>query len=163
MIAPLSCCAHDRQGMFAGHDRAAQVDRDDPVEGFFGNFGDRRIAAGDADADIVVQDVDPAPSFLGRGDDVRQFRFNRDIRLAGHAGAAFFGNHGGGFLRRRDIAVDRHDLRPFAGVQHRRRTAVADAFARALARAHDDGNLVLEPHSRSLLMRNPRDAPASKP
>jgi hypothetical protein len=44
--------------VLAGHDAAPQIDGRDAVEGFLRDLGRRRVAAGIADADVVVEDVD---------------------------------------------------------------------------------------------------------
>src|ERR1700726_3420496 len=49
--------AHDRQYVLASHDRAAQVDRADAVEGLLAQLVQRLVATPDADPDIVVQDI----------------------------------------------------------------------------------------------------------
>ena len=88
MIEPGALLAHDRQRVLAGDDGAAQVDGVDAVEGGFRDLGRRGIAAGQADADVVVQDVDAAPQLHGLGDGRRKRRLFRDVGLEGHAGAA---------------------------------------------------------------------------
>ena len=60
--------AHDRQHVLARHHRAAQVDRVDAVEGLLGDGMGWGVAARDADADVVVEDVDAAPARVGGGD-----------------------------------------------------------------------------------------------
>src|SRR5262249_54147990 len=53
---------HNRQNVFARHDRAAQVDRADPVEGLLAQLVQRLVTTSNADPDIVVQDIDAPPA-----------------------------------------------------------------------------------------------------
>ena len=92
MIEPDALLAHDRQHVLAGHDGAAQVDGVDAVEGVLRDLGRDGIAAGQADADVVVQDVDAAPQLHGLGDGGLQRRLLRDVGLEGHACAALLGD-----------------------------------------------------------------------
>jgi len=52
--------AHYRDRMLAGHDRAPQIDRGDPVVGFLAQFVEWLVAAADRNADVVVEDVESA-------------------------------------------------------------------------------------------------------
>ncbi len=65
MMTPLLLRAHDRDHVLGGEDAALEVDRDAAVERFFGDIEQFGVAAGQADADIVVQDVDAAPARVG--------------------------------------------------------------------------------------------------
>ncbi len=62
MMTPRALHAHQRQNVLAGHDGAAQVDGGDAVECRLSDLVERRVPAGDAYADIVVEDVDAAPT-----------------------------------------------------------------------------------------------------
>ncbi len=80
MMTPERCARIAGEHMLGGHDGAAQVDGGDAVERGFGEFVERRVAAGEAQADIVVQDIDAAPTLPCRLD----HRLER--RLTGHVG-----------------------------------------------------------------------------
>ena len=145
-MTPGALRAHDRQDVLAGHDGAAQVDGGDAVECVLGDLVERRVAAGDAHADIVVQDVDAAPA-LPRGlDHRRQRRLAGDVGLKRHALAARLPRHGGGLLGGGEIVVDREHLGAFLREAQHRGAAIAHALPRRLAGAHHDGDLVLETH-----------------
>ena len=60
----------------------------DTIEGLGGNILHSRIFAGDTNADIVVQDVDPSPARLGGGNRRGKSVFLRDVGGEGHALAA---------------------------------------------------------------------------
>ena len=95
--------------MLARHNRAAQVDRTDAVESLFGDLVERFVAAGDADPDIVVQDVDPSPARLRGGNRRGKSVFLGDVRGEGHALAALFCRHRGRLLGGVDKPVGRQD------------------------------------------------------
>ena len=56
--------AHNGQGVFAGKDNAAQIDRDDTVKGFGRDLSDRRVAAGHTDTDVVVENIESPEMFF---------------------------------------------------------------------------------------------------
>ena len=136
---------HDRQHVLAGQHGAEQVDVHDPVEGRGRDVLERRVAAFDADADIVVQDVDSAPLSGASRDDRFDCRLIRHVRGGGERFAALLGDHVGGFLRRVQVTVHAANPGAFAGENQRRRAAVADGFAGAgrLAGPDDHGDLIL--------------------
>jgi hypothetical protein len=137
---------HDRQRVLAGHDRAAQVDRRDPVVGLLGQVLDRLVAAADAHPDIVVQYVDaaPAPHRLchrrGKGG------LARYVGGEGNAVRALFRGQRRGLLGRGEVAVDGENLRTLLGEAQHRGAAVADAFAGALPGADDHRDFSRETH-----------------
>ena len=111
-----------------------------------GDLVERRVAAGDAHADIVVQDVDAAPA-LPRGlDHRRQRRLLGDVGLERDAVPAGLPRHRGRLLGGGEIVVDGEHLGAFLREAQHRGAAVAHALARRLAGAHHDGDLVLETH-----------------
>jgi hypothetical protein len=120
---------------------AAQVDRADAVESLLGEIEQRRVAAGDADPDVVMQNIDAAPALVcrlyGRG----ERRFLGDVRLEGDAFTSGLFYHRRGFLGRGEIAVDSHDLGALLSESQHRGAAVAHSFAGALPGADDDGDL----------------------
>ena len=150
--------AHRRQHMLGGHDGAAQVDGGDAVEGGFGEFVERRVAAGDAQADIVVQNIDAAPALPRRLD----HRLER--RLAGHvsfergafAAAARLPRHRRRLLGGGEIVVDGQDLGALLGKPQNRGAAIAHPLAPRLPGADHDGDFVFETHG------GPRIGPLSR-
>src|SRR5262249_2391000 len=137
---------HDRNDMLGGEDAALQVDRDAAVEGFFGDGEQLGVAAGQADADIVVQHVDPAPALHGVVDHRLDLGIFGDVGLAGGGDALFLGDQVDRLLRGGEVVIDTQHLCAFAREGERGGAAVADAFARALAGADDDGDLVFQTH-----------------
>ena len=133
--------SHDRDDVLAGHDGAAQIDSADAVEGFFREVEQRRIATGDADTDIVMQNVDAAPALLRRRYGGGKRCFLSDVGFEGDAFAAFLLDHRHGLLGRSKIAIDSHDLGTFLRESQHRGTAIAHPFARPLPGADDDGSL----------------------
>ena len=132
--------SHDRDDVLAGHDGAAQVDGTDAVESLFGEVEQWRIAAGDADADIVMQNVDAAPALVRRRYGGGKRRFLSDVGLEGDEFAAPLLDHRHRFLGRGEVSVDGHDLRTFLRESEHGGTAIAHPFARALAGANNDGS-----------------------
>jgi len=110
-------------------------------------FLDDRVAAGEAQAHIVVQDVDAAPFGEAAFDHLHDRRLVGDVGRCRRRRAAFLLDHVDGVPRRFQVAVDRPHLRAFAREQQRCRPSVADGLPRRLPRADDDGDLVLEPHA----------------
>src|ERR1700720_1145247 len=137
--------AHDRQYVLASHDRAAQVDRADAVEGLLAQFVQRLVATPDADPDIFVQDINAAPA--------RPSRLHRggERLFLGHVGGegyalATLRRHRGGLLGGGDKPVDRQDPGAFLREAERRRTAVPDPLTGALPGANDYSDLAFETH-----------------
>ena len=144
---------HDRQRVLHRHHAAAQIDGADAVEGFLGDLENRRVAAAEAHADIVVQDIDASPAIARRRDHRLQRLLLGDVGLARHAlaGAAALLHHRDGLFRRREVVVDRQHLGAFLREAQHGRAAVAHAGAGRLAGADDDRDLVLETHEETLL------------
>ena len=63
------------------------------------------IAAGDADADIVVQDVDAAPAGVRIFHHGLELGVAGDVGLEGRRGAAFFADHVDGFPGRIEMVI----------------------------------------------------------
>ena len=104
--------AHDRQRVLAGHHRAAQIDGDDAVERVLGDLGRRRVAAGDADADVVVQDVDAAPALCAAAIIARAC-LAASRRPRRHAVPPSLRDHRRGLLGGGEVAVDGEHPRAF--------------------------------------------------
>jgi hypothetical protein len=79
--------------VLAGHDGAAQIDRADAVESLFSEIEQWRIATGDADADVVMQNVNAAPALLRRRYGRGKSRLFRDVGLERDAIAAALLDH----------------------------------------------------------------------
>ena len=149
MMAPLFCCTHDRDHVLGGEHAALQIDRHAAVERFLGNVEQFGVAAGQADADIVVQDIDAAPAahrILHHRLEVGIFG---DVGLERRRGALLGGDHVDGLLRRRQIVIDAQHLGALAREGQRGGAAVADAFAGALSGADDDGDTIFQAHAHS--------------
>ena len=101
--------------MFAGIDHRAQVDRDNFVEGLGGDFGHAGVAAFDADADIVVKDVDTAPLFDAGVNGGFHLLFAGDVGGDRVGLAAVIPDLARGFLGRIQVPVDAQDQGPLAG------------------------------------------------
>src|SRR5471030_537553 len=69
-----------------------------------------------------------------------------DVGLEGDRRSLVLADDVDGLLGRGEIVIDAQALGAFAREGEGRRAAVAHAFAGALARADDDGDLVLEAH-----------------
>src|SRR6185437_10369531 len=81
----------------------------------------------------------------------------RHVGLEGGGGPCLVGDHLRGFFGRLQVVIDAQNRGALAREGDRRRAAVADAFAGALAGSDDDRDLVLQTHfSPSLL-------PSSRP
>jgi hypothetical protein len=141
--------AHDRQHAFAREHHAAQVDRRDAIERIGRDVLDRRIAAREADADVVVQDIDASP----RGVTIRHHARNRglvgDIGKPGARNTTLGFDHRNRVARRFDAVIRNPDLGAFTREFDRRCTPVADRLAGCLSSADDDGDFVLQQHGRS--------------
>ena len=135
--------------MLASHDRATKVDGHDAVECRLGNFGKRRVAAGNADPHIIMEHVDAAPASTRVVGHSRERRLFGNVRLEGDAvpgGSAGLPRHCNRFLGRGELVVDGEHLGPFLNEAKHRRTAIAHALARRLAGAHHNGDFVLKTH-----------------
>jgi hypothetical protein len=93
-----------------------------------------------------VQNVDAAPAPHRLIDGRLQRRFLGDVGLDGEALAAVLGSDRRRFLRRFQDAVDGQHLSAVAREEESRCPAVAQAFARPLPGADDDGDLFRKPH-----------------
>ena len=135
--------------MLAGIDHGTQVDGDDAVEGLGLDFGDFGIAALDADADVVVQDVDAPPPVHAGVDGGLDLVLNGDITGHRFGLTAFALDQRNRFLGRVQMSVDAQNLGSLAGEQQGHRPAVADSrrIPRRLPGAEDDGDFILEPHA----------------
>src|SRR5262245_59401449 len=85
--------AHDRDDMFAGHDGAAQIDGADAIESLFGEIEQRCIAAGDADPDIVMKNIDAVPTLVRIGYGRGKRRFFSDVSLESDTFTACLSDH----------------------------------------------------------------------
>jgi len=139
--------AHERQDMLAGHDSAAQVDGGDEVERGLGDLVERRVAAGNADADVVVQDIDAAPTPPRGLDHCRERRLLGDVCFECNAFAARLSRHGDRLLGGGEVVVHRQHPGALLRETHNRGAAVADALAGRLTGAHHNGDLVLQTHA----------------
>ena len=146
MIEPDCCLRMIGMHVLAGHDGAAQVDGVDAVEGLLGDLGGRGVAAGQADADVVVQDVDAAPQLHGLVDRGLQRGLFRHVGLEGDARAALFRHQRGSLLRRLQPVIHGQHLGALAREQQRRGAAVAHGLARGLPGADDDRSLAFQSH-----------------
>jgi len=114
------------------------------------SIGKLGVAAGKADADIVVQDVDPAPARLGVGHHRLDLAFTSHVGLECDRGPAFRGDHLDSLLCGSEITIDAQHGRTFARKGDRGGAAVAHAFAGTLAGTHHDGDTVFQAHVNSL-------------
>jgi hypothetical protein len=97
-----------------------------------------------ADANIVVQDVDAAEALLRERDHRLERLFLRHVSLQGHAFASV--RHRRGFLGGGEIAIDDENIGALLRKAQHGGAAVAEAFARPLPGANDDRDFVLEAH-----------------
>ena len=121
-------------------------------------------AAAPADADIVVEAVEPA-ELRDRGVDHRAgLLFVGDVGDEGAAVPPSACDHRDGALGPLAIEIDDEHLGAGAGEQDRRRTAIADAVIRRPATG-DDRHLAgeAEPSRRSLLRHRPSPRPSPLP
>jgi hypothetical protein len=138
--------AHDRKRVLAAHHGAAEVHLADAVERGLGDLRDRRVAALDADAHVVVQHVDPPPPPHRLGHRRLERRLPRHVGLERRAVRALAAGLPGGLLGEVAMAVNGEDAGTLPREPQRGGAAVADRLARVLAGADDDRNLVLEAH-----------------
>jgi hypothetical protein len=132
--------------MLAGHDGAAQVDCRHPIERRLGQLVERLVATGDADPDVVVQDVDAAPALDCHRHRGGERRLAGDVGLEGDAFAAGVRGQRRGLLRRGKVAVHSKDLRSFLREAQHCRATIADPLAGALPGTDDDRDLPRKAH-----------------
>ena len=84
-IAPERCSRMIFERMLAGEGGAAQVDAVDVIEGFLGDIHQVGVAAAQADAHVVVQDVERAPATVRLADGRQDVGFLRDVGLTAMA------------------------------------------------------------------------------
>ena len=141
---------HHREHVLACHDRAAQVDGRDAVEGLLGDLIERRIAAGDAHARHCNASTSMRPQRSARGLDHRGERAARSADVGRERRAL---RHPPARPSRRSprrtarIVVDGEHLGAFLREAQHGGAAVAHAFAGRLAGPDHDGDLVLETHA----------------
>ena len=136
--------------MLGGEDAALEVDRHAAVERFFGDVEQFGIAAGEADADIVVQDVDAAPAAMRFSDHGFDVGIPGDVGLERHRRASLGRDQVGCLLRGCEIVIHAQHFRALAREGQCGGTAIAHAFARALAGADNDGDPIFQAHVSSL-------------
>ena len=146
MMTPERCARIAGKHMLGGHDGAAQVDGGDAVEGGFGEFVKQRVAAGEAQAHIVVQNIDAAPALPCRLDHRLERRLTRHVGFERDAFAARLPRHRRRFLGGGEIIVDRQNLGALLRKPQNRGAAIAHPGARRLPGADHDGDLVLKTH-----------------
>src|SRR3984893_18783725 len=149
--------AHNRQYVLACHDRAAQVDRADAVEGLLAQFVQRLVAPPNAAPDIVVQDINAAPtrpSGLHRGG---ERLFLGHVGGEGHA-LATLRRHRSALLGGGDKPVDRQDPGALLREAERGRAAIADPLTGALPGPNDHSDLAFETHGKHSLQQVFKDA-----
>src|ERR1700758_4399019 len=133
--------------MFASHDGAAQVDGRDAVECSLSDLVERRVPAGDADADIVVKNVDSSPTPLRGLGHRRESCLFGNVRFERDAFSTRLSRHRDGFLGGGKIVIDGHHPGAFLSEAQNRSAAVAQSLARRLTSTDDDGDLVFEAHA----------------
>ena len=157
MITPERCARMVGKHMLAGHDGTSQVDRRDAVESFLGDLVQRGIAPGDAHSNIVVQDIDPAPSPPGRIRHCGQRLFVANVGFERRAFPSPHQRHCHRFLGGENIIVDREHPGPFLSEAQHRGAPISHSFTRRLSGADHDGDLVLQTHA---CLPSLADAPA---
>ena len=140
-MAPARCCRMIGMTVLACHDRAAQIDGADAVEGLLSELEQRRIATGNADTDIVMQNVDVAPALLRSRYGGGKRRFLGDVGLEGDAFATALLDHRHGLLGGSELTIDSHNFGAFLCKSQHRGTPVAHPFAWALTGADNNGGL----------------------
>ena len=138
--------AHDGDDILAGHDGSPEVNGGAPVEYLFGEIEQCRVTAAEADADVVMQNINLTPSFMGRGNRRSQRRASGHIRLEGEAISPVLSNHRCRLLGRGEVAVDGHDPGAFLGKSQGGRPPIAECFAGTLTGADNDGRLPFQTH-----------------
>jgi hypothetical protein len=111
--------------VLTGHDGAAQVDGRDAVECRLGDLVKRRVPAGNAHADIVVEDVDAPPALSCRLDHRHERRLDSDVRLECNAFSARLSRQGDRLLGGGEIVIDCQHVRAFLGETQNRGATVA--------------------------------------
>ncbi len=123
--------------MLGGEEHRLDVDLHHASPGL-GRLVDDRAAA--ADADVVVEEVEPAEAVERGGDHAAALGVVGEVGLMRGRGAAFRRDHGHRALGQGQVAVDDQHAGAGPGQQDRRRPAVADAVAGSAA-SGDDGDL----------------------
>src|SRR5438093_335975 len=98
-----------------------------------------------ADADVVVQHVDPAVALEARLGHRAAVLGARHVTAKRRGLAARGTNPLLGLAPRSLVPVDDEDARPLASEQQRGRATVADRVSRRLACSRNDGHLAVEP------------------
>jgi hypothetical protein len=140
-------CAHERQDMLTGHNGAAQIDGSDAVECSLGDLVKRRVPAGNTHTDIVVKDVNAAPTSSRCFDHRHERRLDSDVRFECGAFSACLTCYGDCLLGGGEIVIDGQHLGAFLRETQNRGAAVAQALAWRLTGAYNYGDLVLETHA----------------
>ena len=136
--------AHDRKGMLDGEHHGFQVDGHDPVESLTLDLADLGIAAGNRNADIVVQDIEPPPAITGVRDHRGNVGLVGDISTERDGLAPLGGDlchRGGGGIK---VAVGDQNTRPGPGIGDGGGTAVANGLPRRLAATDNNRRLSVE-------------------
>ena len=117
------------------------------VEGDFSwtSLSDQRATP--SDTDVVVQDIDAAPTPPRGLDHCRKRRLLGDVCFECDAFAARLSRHGDRLLGGGEVVVHRQHPGALLRETHNRGTAVADALAGRLTGAHHNGDLVLQTHA----------------
>src|SRR5437588_1544538 len=115
--------------MFAGHDGAAEVNGGYAVKCSLGDFIERRIPASDAHADIIMKDVDAAPTPSRGLDHRRECRLLGNVGFEGDAFPTRLSRHRDRFLGGRKIVVDGQHLGGFLSETQNRSATIAQALA----------------------------------
>jgi hypothetical protein len=132
--------------MFASHDGAAQVNGGDAIECGLGYLVERRVPAGDTYADIVVKDVDSAPTPFGGFDHRRECCLFGNIRFKRRAFSTELSSHSDRFLGGAKIIVDCHYLGASLNEPKDCGAAIPHSLAGRLTSTYDDGDLVPQTH-----------------
>ena len=132
-----------------------EIHRHDPIERFGGDLRDGRVAARDADADVVVQYIHAAPSLDTIADGGRDALLVSDIRLERGGFAAFRADQISGFPGRGGAPVDRQHSGALPREEQRGGASVPHGRSRCLAGAENDSHFSLESHATSPLGNAP--------
>jgi hypothetical protein len=124
-----------------------RVDGGDAIEGGFGDAVERRVAAGDTHADVVMKDVDTAPAPACGLDHSCQRLLIGDVGFECDAVSARLSRHRDRFLGGGKIVVDRQHLGAFLREPQNSGAAIAQTLARRLTGADHDGDFVLKTHA----------------
>src|SRR5262249_34420138 len=105
-----------------------------------------RVPAGDTYADIVVKDVDSAPTLFGSFDHRREGCLFGNVRFERGAFPTRLSSHSDRFLSGGKIVVDRKHLGAFLSEPKDRGAAIPHSLAGRLTSTYDDGDLVPQTH-----------------